>query len=341
MPITAACTFCSSKVKVPDHLLGAKGKPSGATAPVPARMAAPPSPLPPPVAPPVPTPSRVPVVEFTSVAAEPFQPLGARSSWVNPWGGFAFVLAAVALLFAALAWPRYVVLPITGLGLLVSLAGVMAARESWTLQDGLWLSLGGGANLLFLLLSVVLPSWLNSRWGRDFDVPETDRNQQVLVSRDGKPAGKDLTGNDWVEADKNAIQQGSDVLIRLENVVVDRPPGKDQPALLITLHLGNVGPLRDFTYHGQKDGEFVPLLRDSRGKELQRQILGDQAQKAGQLGAVSVLPFHTVNDVLVFEPPWTGTDHLELEMPAAAWGRAGVCKFKVPSAMIRHKGRTK
>jgi hypothetical protein len=122
---------------------------------------------------------------------------------------------------------------------------------------------------------------------------------------------------------------------------VDRLPDKDQPALFITLHIGNTGPLYDFLYHGQMDGEFVPVLRDSRGKELQRHSLGNQAHKSGQIGTVSVLPLHDVRDVLVFEAPWQGTDHIELEMPATAWGRAGVCKFRIPSAMVLHKGRTK
>jgi hypothetical protein len=365
MPFLAACPFCPNKVKVPDHLLGASlrcprcgdyftvapedlvpTKTAQDSVPVQARPATKPALSPsvalPPLAPP-PPPMRVPpaAVDFTPASFAPEPDDETRSGWVHPWGGFAFFLAGVAWLLAAFALPRYVVLPLAGIGFLVSLAGLFTARERLRTSDLAWLGLGGGGNVLLLLLAAVLPSWLNNRWGRDFDVPEPDRNQQVLVSRDGKTVARDLSGTDWVEADKNAIRQGTDVLIRVESAVIDRLADKEQPALLVTLHVGNVGQLHDLLYHGQAEGQYPATAHDSRRQELPRRAPSPQAKKTGQMDTISLLPLHSAKDLLVFDAPWPGTEYVDLELPAAAWGREGTCKFRIPRTYILHKGRTK
>jgi hypothetical protein len=268
------------------------------------------------------------------------RPASSLPGWINVWGVLAFFLASLALLMASLTLPRWLAISLAGLGLLLSLAGVVASREEWRIKDSVWLALGGCFSGVLLLLAALTPSWLNVRWGMDFDVPEPDRNQQVMVSRDNKTDVKELTGGDRVDAETNAIRQG-DLLIRVESAVVDRVTEKGPPALLITLHIANVGPLHTIAYHGQAGGEHRAVVRDSRGKELQRRDLGTQARKAGQLATATILPNHEVKDLVAVEAPWTGTVHIELDLPAAAWGREGVCKFTIPRSFIVHKGRKK
>jgi hypothetical protein len=247
---------------------------------------------------------------------------------------------ALAMLLAAFALPRFLTLCFAGIGFLLALAGAVAPREEWKVKDKVWLGLGGGGSGVLLLLALFRPSWVNDRWGMDFAVPEPDRNKQMMVSRDNHSEVKELRGDDRVDAQTHAIRQG-DMLIRVESAMVDRVPGQDQPVLLIALHIANVGQLHLITYHGQASGEHPAVLRDSRGKELQRRDLGDQAKKAGQIGTVSILPIHEAKDLVAAEAPWSGTAHIELDLPAAAWGREGVCKFTIPATFILHKNRSK
>ncbi len=264
----------------------------------------------------------------------------AQEGWVNAWGGIAFMVTALALLLAVLALPRFLTLTLCGVALLVSLAGVVAAWDTWRIRDGIWLAVGGGSSGVLLLVALFGPGWLNDQWGRDFFVPEADLNKQMMVSRDNTSDLKELTGGDRVDAETNAIRQG-DVFIRVESAVVDRVLDKDLPALLIALHVANVGQLHDITYHGQASGEQRAVARDSRGTELQRRDLAAQAKKAGQVGTVSVFPTHEVKDLLVFEAPWSGTAHVEVDLPSAAWGREGVCKFTLPRTFLVYKNRSK
>jgi hypothetical protein len=144
-----------------------------------------------------------------------------------------------------------------------------------------------------------------------------------------------------VDAETKAIRQG-DVLIRVESAVVERLAEKEQPVLLITLHIANVGQLHNIAYDGQAGGQHRAIVRDSRGKELQRrEWVAKDKNKTHPLGKVSILPAHDIKDVVVCESPWSGTAHLELDLPAAAWGREGVCKFTIPPTFVSHPKRSK
>lgn len=264
----------------------------------------------------------------------------ALPGWINAWGAIAFTLTALALLLAAFTLPRWLTISFAALGLLLGLAGILAQREQWRIKDGLWLALGGGGSGLLLLAALFRPGWVNDRWGMDFVVPEPDRNTQMMVSRDNQSEIKELKGGERVDARTHAIRQG-DVFVRVESAVVERVQEKDPPVLLITLHIANVGPLRNIPYHGQAGGETHAVVRDSRGKELQRRDLGERAKKAGQVGAVTILPTHEIKDALAVEAPWSGTAEVEVDLPASAWGNEGVCKFTLPEAFIVRKNRGK
>jgi hypothetical protein len=247
-----------------------------------------------------------------------------------------FFLAAVALLFASFAYLRLLTIPLSGLGLVVSLVGVLATPSPLAKKDFGWLSAGAGVSILVLVLGLFLPSWLSDQWAMDFAVPEPDLNQQFLVTPDNKQVVKQLTEDDWADTGQYAVRQG-DILVRVESAVVDHLPTGDEPALLITLRLANVGQLHSVMYHGQADGQYVPIVRDSRGKDLARRDLGGEARQAGQVRTVTLYPGREVKDLLVFVVPWPGTGYVKLEIPAAAWGRNGVCKLQIPRSSIIYK----
>jgi hypothetical protein len=264
----------------------------------------------------------------------------AGPGWSNAGGAIALFLASLGLLGARFTLPRLAIIALAGLGVLVGLAGAVAARAQWQIKDTVWLCLGAGGNVLLLALALFLPGWLNARWAMDFAVPEPDLNRQVMVSRDNQSEVKELTGSERVNAEDNAIRQG-DILVRVESAAISRLQEKGPPLLLLTLHVANVGHLHNVTYHGQARGAQGAVVRDSRGKELPRRDLGAQAKKAGQVGTVVVLPTHEVKDVLVVEAPWSGTAFVELDLPASTWGRGGVCQFTIPASFITSRGRHK
>lgn len=257
--------------------------------------------------------------------------------WINPWGVFAFALVALILLFAALAFPRWLVLCCAGLGLLLGLIALALRPDDWKIKDTVWLTLGGGGCALLLLVALARPAWLCERWAIDFVVPEPDRNKQFMVSRANDTETKELHGNERVDAATYAIRQG-DLLLRVESVSVEQVTPREPPVLLLCLHVGNVGPLHLLPYHGQAGGSQSVVVRDSRGKELPRRELG--AGEHGQLGNTTILPLHDVTDLVAVEAPWSGTAHVEVDVPSAAWEREGVCRFTIPSNFIAwRKGR--
>jgi hypothetical protein len=279
-------------------------------------------------------PKEAPLPAPAVVAPEPPEP-SSLPPWINVWGVLAFALAALALLLAAFALPRWLSLSFTGLGGLLAVAGLAARREEWKLKDGVWLTLGGGGCALVLLLGLARPDWFNNRWGRDFEVREPERNKPIQVNKETYREVKELDNSDRVDAAMHAVRYG-DVVVRIDSAVVERLTPKDAPVLLIALHLKNAGPVQTVTYHGQGGEQHRAIVRDSRGQELKRRDLGAEAKKRGQVGEVSILPLHEVNDLIAVEAPFAGTGHVEVDVPAAAWGREGACKFTV-STFVRKK----
>jgi hypothetical protein len=253
--------------------------------------------------------------------------------WINAWGAFAFSLAALAMLLGAFALPRWLALCLIGLGLLLGLIGLAMPRGEWKLKDGIWLALGGGGCGVLLLIGLLRPGWLSERWPRDFEVPEPDAEKQIMVSRHNASEVKELHDNDRVDATAYAIRQG-DIVVRIERAEVKQLTPKGPPILLIALHIANVGPLHLITYHGQAGGTQAAVARDSRGAELRRRELEAEPRKRGQIGTVILLPLHEVTDLLAVVPPWPGSAGVEVDLPSAAWGREGVCRFTIPSAFI-------
>lgn len=302
----------------------------------PPQAAAPSAPEPPPAAsePPPPAPAVLPRLPAFEIAEPPPPPEpSSLPPWINAWGVFAFSCAAVAMLLAALSLPRWLSLAFAVLGVLLGLAGAVAPRDEWKIKDALWLALGGGGCALLLFLGLLRPAWLNDRWGRNFVVPEPDGNKLMEVSRNNESEIKELSGGDRVDAAKHAIRQG-DLLIRVESAEIKRSAKKEPPMLFVALRIENVGQLHLVTYRGQGGTGPKAVVRDSRGKELPRCDLGVDAEKLGQSKTVTLLPTHEIKDLIAVEAPWSGTAHVEVDLPSAAWGREGVCRFTIPGTFL-------
>lgn len=252
-----------------------------------------------------------------------------------PWGALAFSFAVLALLQGSLVGLRWLTIVLAALSLIAALFG-LPGRSSR--RDRPWLIVGGLLGASLVALGFLAPGILNSYWALDVPVPESDPNQFEVTPRD-QPRGKGklLAADNWVDADKDAIRQ-DDILIWLDSVVVGRLPEKaGSPHLLVNIKVGQIRRERQIAVAAMT-GERSPVLTDDAGRAC---VLVDQRPR--QL-------FHTdfdpcfVDQILVFEAPATvlqlppatveeselQTD-LKLEVRASAWGRQGVCRFRISS----------
>jgi hypothetical protein len=256
--------------------------------------------------------------------------------WINIWGLSGFVVGSLAFMLAAVGALRTMTIPLAGAGLLVVVLGAYKRLGRFKRRDLIWLPLGGFVTSVVFLLALFRPDWLNAQWGMDFTLAEPDLNKMLLVSRDNKTVLKELEDADWADARQNAIRQ-EDFLVRIDSVAVVESPGKGVSAnvLRVGMHFTNVSPVRRIVYEGEKKRKQPAVARDNRGQALKPVDTASENKGIGQVGLVSLMPFQETKDMLLFEAPATGLEFVELEFPASAWGRQGVCRFRIPRAMIR------
>jgi hypothetical protein len=264
--------------------------------------------------------------------------------WINIWGLAALLLGGLALFFAAVSpWfmaLRHLTIPFAGLGLAASVLGFLASLDDRKIKDVIWLGLGGVVSLAVLVIAIFWGNLLNPYWGRDFAVAPAYPNKPMQVGLKNPTVGRDLPANEWVDASKAAYRNG-DVFIKIMEVKVDQaplaPPLKDKAAmksLLIYLKVANLSQLRMIPYTGQASGKHPATLKDAQGKTVNVRNFPAGSILAGQTKQAVVRANKQVDDLLVFEPPPADVKHLDLELPAAAWGGTGTCKLRIPASMI-------
>lgn len=258
-------------------------------------------------------------------------PTPAIPGWINLWGFAGFFMTSVALVLATSGLLRWLSIPLAIVGLLLGLAGIALTPRKKP-KDIVWLGLTATMAITFLLVAFVWPYHLNRFWGMDQNVPAVDPSTQFLASRNNQvPRGRELDGQAWVEADKDAVRQG-DVHVRVEDVKVELDSSKDTPIpknSLITLRFSNLGQLHRYTYRSPTLSGRPPTLRDNRGKAYALR----NASSAAPL-ARALKPLASLYDRWSCEPVDAGIDYLELEVPASAWAGKGSCKFRIPRSMI-------
>jgi hypothetical protein len=264
--------------------------------------------------------------------------------WINVWGLVALVLGATGLFFAAVSpWImhlRYLTIPLAGLGLLVCILGFLATLDDRKIKDVVWLFLGGLVSLGVLLVAAFWGQLLNMHWGVDYTVPKAFPDKTMQVSSTNPTIGKEISDADWIDAKKGAYRHG-DVYVKVMEVKIDeapvQPPLKDKAAmrsLLISLKVANVGQLRMIQYAGQGSAKHPASLKDSQGKMVNGRSFPPGSKLGGQTKQAVLRANKQVDDLLVFEVPAKDAKHLDLELPAAAWGGEGTCKLRIPVGMI-------
>jgi hypothetical protein len=270
------------------------------------------------------------------------EPESSMPEWVSPWGLASFVLATVALLSASVVGIRVLTLGLAALGLGVALLGIPATKEP-TAKDRLWLTMGGLLSGLILLMTLFTPGLLNNRWPLDVAALRADPNKQVVVSRD-QPLGegRPLPADGGADAATEGIRQ-DELLICAESAKAGRLPDKGKATfVLVHFRLGNMSH-DQIAFRGFDSDMHKPLLTDSAGRSYvfleQRKRLptrdGTFFDSKATPGGVDVPPLTVQDYLLVFESPdasFTASKFdvpAKLEVPASAWGRNGVCQFRI------------
>jgi hypothetical protein len=340
MPFIAKCPYCPTKIKLPDHALGASiscPRCHNHFTAVPPEEAAPAAEPKIGLARAI-SGSSVSTSEAAPVQSAPSPEAPARAFAINPWGLAGFSLAAAALLLVSLGHWRFLAIVLAIVGVLAVVLGVVANLDQRpSARRGLWLGLGGAVSGIALVLVMFFPQLLNAYWGIDFGVPQANPNQQVLVPRHPGKEEKPLADGEWADAVAEAVRQ-DDVLVRLESVqsaeeVGAKPPKKN---LLVHLQLVHLGHERKIKFAGFSSDGSQPVLTDASGdsysfreERLRKPAKGAAVFEAGyRPKTLYLLPTGHLDVLLMFEAPLS-FEALYLEVPASAWGRSGTCRFRI------------
>jgi putative heme-binding domain-containing protein len=240
---------------------------------------------------------------------------------VSGWSLAALLCAVLSLLLAPFLGVRWPTVTSASLGLATGVMAVFLTRKPQPLA----LRVGGAlVSAAVLTATVFAPGVLNSYWTMDAHVPVPDPNRLLLVPHDQPDdAGRPMSDDDWAEATVEGIRQ-DDLFIRIDSVKAGRLPERGATSyLLVNLDITQRRPGRKATFERYAPGRTEPLLTDATGRSYA--FVVDRVRKEPTIFDVDL----KVDHLLVFELPPSGTTGLRLELPASAWGRNGVCRFRI------------
>jgi hypothetical protein len=262
--------------------------------------------------------------------AEPMTIAGAQPLSLAP-----FVFAAVALMAGAFFGLRTVTLGASALGLVALLLGAGARGMSGA--DRAWSGVGGILCALVLGVTLLAPGFINLRWTMEKEVLPPDPNEMEIVDRDWpKKKGRAPEPNEWADATREAFKQ-DDVLVRIDSMKTGPLPDRGGKFVLVHWRLGHPGHGVGLKFYGFTQ-EKPAVLTDEAGnsypfveQRLRNLLKGPPAYfEPWQPRELRVPPLRFSDFLLVFAGSPPASMPLKLEMPAAAWGRKGVCRLRIP-----------
>jgi hypothetical protein len=254
---------------------------------------------------------------------------------VRPWGLVGFCCVALSLALAALVGYRWLTILFSVLGISITGYGAWRWRINNRPRDKTWFACSGTLGGLIILLICFAPGVINDDWAMDGTISKPDPNELTVVPKDkGLQKGRALVKDEALDTETDAYRQ-DDILIRIESAKIGQVPRKGEtPYLLVRFRLVNLSQVDSFTFYGFHENQ--PVITDESGRTLAfieqrlKQIKnrtevfeewrGGQSMQIGTRASQDVL--------LIFESP-SGGDSLILEANSAAWGRKGVCRFRL------------
>jgi hypothetical protein len=256
--------------------------------------------------------------------------------WMSAWGFGSLLLGGLALMTALFLSPRWLPLVLAGLGVATVAVGVVKTGKKGNANDGLWLAAGGILSLVVLGLTLIAPGILNRYWAMDEAVARPDPQQLVALSDRLDDKGRTLAPTDTADAVTESIGQDG-VSLRIMSVGIGAIEGKGaKQLLLVRVRVSSAGYQQAITFEGFSTDKHRPTLKGAGGEPYA--FLEQRARKlpaggvvflAAAAQPVAIPPTRFLDYQLVFEPPPAEFPALILELPASAWGRKGVCRFRI------------
>jgi len=238
------------------------------------------------------------------------------SSRISPFGLAAAFLASSAVAVASMSSTRSITFALALAGVVIGVIGLIAAsRRAST-------AIGGLLCAAVLAVAWWSPAVLNPLWTSAAPSPSDPNELVVTLRTKARGPGRPLQPNEWVDGAKEGLRQ-DDLFIQLQSVKADRLPDKGSTEfLLVNLRLDQLRDGRSMRFERFVKGKHDPKLTDDTGREYA--FLGDRVRKSPS----KLDRLFLVDQYLIFELPGK-VQHLNLELPASAWGRAGVCRFRI------------
>jgi hypothetical protein len=336
MPITFSCPKCGRQIRVRDDAAGQSGKCNdcGAAICVPKpqetqilrpRKSAPPA---------------IPDDEFLQVGP-PQNPVAVQVNVQQPskaahsLGIASTVLGILAFLICWIPFVGVLGMPLSGLGLLLGVIGIILAvvRRG----SGIGFSIAGSAICgLALLVAFTVTSAIVKAVD---SVAQSARSTSVASdgfvpnSADQWQAASDVAQNDLVRVHVASARVG--------NVALKSFAGESESQdklLQITLQIDNLSHTKKLDYRGWSGGMFgitgAGTLEDDAGNRYKRIGFGG-TKVVGQQESESIYPSKSLSDVLVFEAPTDSAKTLRLTLPCSAYGGTGDLRITTPTSSIR------
>lgn len=247
----------------------------------------------------------------------------------NSLGIAAIVLGILAFLICWIPLIGLIGVPLSGLGMILALIGLLAALFRGGTGIGYPIAAVAINGLaLFMAISITMATGeaLSSMSEAINESRESDRatNQQVvndngeIVRGGGKandPGRAVNPADDWADADET-VQQG-DIRVHVESVSIgtidvtdifgDKATSENKH-LKINLRIGNVGDSKKIDFQGWSGADFTfdrdfATLKDNLGNSYKRITFGSSSKIDGQVKRESIYPESSITDLLVFEVP--------------------------------------
>jgi hypothetical protein len=277
---------------------------------------------------------------------------GAVSSRVRPEvlaGAAALLLGGSALLCASFSFLCGLVVPLSGLGLVTGGVALVLAR--FAAKGGLLLPVTGSvAAGAILNVALFLPAMLGPTYDRSRQSGDPARNVLRAIPLGSVPVISQTP--EWVNASQYALQRG-DLRVQIVGVSVDPVPGitksksksSQESSLLVRVRLTlaekkSSGQNKPFDWIENRENKPFggnnnpnPALIDGAAKSY---TFRDSKvfDSVGGKRRANLFPVQTADEVFAFEAPPEGWESLRLEVPAAAWGGAGVFRFTIPATIL-------
>ncbi len=252
-----------------------------------------------------------------------------------PLSGLGFVLGLIGILIALVRKGSSIGYPIAGT-LICAVSVVMTVTMTTAIADGLEAATQSARQTHHKRNRTnqqVIPSTGNSS-----TVTQVAAAVQPPQDEAVEPAVE------WASAESAVMQD--DVQIRITSVRVGKialrstfgtPGSSKEEFLAITLELTNLSETKKLEYKTWAGGHLnyvrdLAALSDNFDNTYKR--IGFTDLPEGRTESASIYPGKSISDVLVFEPPLETVEHLDLQLPGKSFGGTGMIRLRIPKGMI-------